>query len=194
MNRRDLLHITAATLLCLPAKQALAGGDHGSYVLNLMQELIALAAPSATTTELRPKIVAVLSARADVRAISMFALGSWRKNLPAKLRDEYMRLTVEYTARSFETYVNKFPGASVRLEETRKDKGVITVSTVLDYANGQQSQIRFRFTTPGPMLVKDVNVQGIWLSLRLRDQFASVLKHSKGDFAALLGFLKEGTA
>ena len=36
----------------------------------------------------------------------------------------------------------------------------------------------------------DVNIQGVWLTLQLRDQFTGVLGRSNGDFDALFRFLQ----
>jgi ABC-type transporter MlaC component len=43
----------------------------------------------------------------------------------------------------------------------------------------------------GGLRVNDVNVRGIWLSLQMQQLFTSVLKRNKGDFDALLKYLRE---
>lgn len=186
------LALSAVAATSRSTHKAMAGEGHGQQVLDLMRELIRIAEKGGP--ELRPRLIRVLRARADTQAIAMFALGSWRKKLPAELRHDYVQLVVEYTANAFIGYVDRFAHAEITILENMKSSGVVTVSAELKYADGRRSEIRFRFAEKGNMRVRDVNVQGIWLSLRLREQFDKVLARNDGDFAGLMTFLKAGAA
>ena len=51
-------------------------------------------------------------------------------------------------------------------------------------------EVRFKLAGgPGAPRVMDVNVQGIWLSLQLRQRFSGQLERSKGDFRSLIDWL-----
>ncbi len=191
LNRRAVLGLGAAFWLA-PATNARSASPHEAYVHNLLEELIALA--KFGEAEKRRRLENVLHKRADVRAIAFFALGSWRKKLPKDLMGDYINLVVNYTANAFIGYVDRFAGAKVAIEGSSSQGGFTTVDANLTYAAGSTSQIRFRFADSGNPRVKDVNVQGIWLSLQLRDRFSGMLKRNNGDFAELLEFLRSNSA
>lgn len=191
LNRRAVLLLGTAALLA-PASAHAASSAHERYVQSLLEELIKLSEVKAD--ERKARLTRVLHKRADVRAIALFALGTWRKKLPRELGDPYIDLVVSYTANAFITYVDQFAGARVAIEGASAKGGFTTVDAKLTYAGGRASQIRFRFSDAGNPRVKDVNVQGIWLSLQLRERFAGLLTRSNGDFAELMDYLRTNSA
>ena len=55
-------------------------------------------------------------------------------------------------------------------------------------------RIAFRLSgEAGAYKIVDVQVEGIWLSVEQRDQFASVLSQNRGDIASLTASLKDRT-
>jgi phospholipid transport system substrate-binding protein len=190
LNRRAVLGLGVAFWLTPVA--ARSASPHESYVKSLLEELIALA--KYDEAEQRNRLKKVLHRRADVRAISLFALGTWRKKLPKNLSGDYIDLVVNYTANSFISYVSQFEGADVAIERSSSQGGFTTVDAKLTYAGGDASQIRFRFADAGNPRVKDVNVRGIWLSLQLRERFSGLLDRNNGDIAELMEFLRSNSA
>ena len=190
LNRRAVLGLGLALWLApVPARSAL---PHEAHVTSLLEELIALAKYDGA--EQRRRLEKVLHRRADVRAIALFALGTWRSKMPKKMSADYINLVVNYTANAFIDYVNRFSGAVVAIEGSSSKGGFTTVDAKLTYAEGRTSQIRFRYADTGGPRVKDVNVQGIWLSLQLRDRFSGLLKRNNGDFAELMAYLRSNSA
>ncbi len=190
-NRRAVLGLGVA--LCVaPAAPAQSASPNEGHVKSLLEELIALA--KYEDAERKKRLEKVLHRRADVRAIALFALGTWRKKLPKDMSADYIDLVVNYTANSFISYVNRFAGAKIAIEGSSKNAGFTTVDAKLTYAGGNSSKIRFRFADAGNPRVKDVNVQGIWLSLQLRERFSGVLTRNNGDIAELMEFLRSNSA
>ena len=191
LSRRAVLGLGGAMwLAATPAFSA--SRPHEQYVLTLLEELIGLSRFEGDDQQKR--LEKVLHKRADVRAIALFALGTWRKKLPKEMSREYVDSVVNYTANAFISYVSRFAGAEVVIEGTSSKAGFTTVDAKLTYASGSDSKIRFRFADAGNPRVKDVNVQGIWLSLQLRDRFSGVLARTNGDFAELMDYLRTNSA
>jgi len=190
LNRRAVLGLGLALWLApVPARSA---SPQEAHVTGLLEELIALAKYDGA--EQRKRLGKVLHKRADVRAIALFALGTWRSKMPKDMSADYVDLVVNYTANAFIDYVNRFSGAVVAIEGSSSQGAFTTVDAKLTYAEGRSSQIRFRYANTGTPRVKDVNVQGIWLSLQLRERFSGLLKRNNGDFAELMAFLRSNSA
>lgn len=159
-----------------------------------MQELIALGG-IGPREKLLKRISQVLKRRADARGISLFALGTWRRQLPGKLADDYVDAAVLYTAASFSKYVSDFSGARFTITNATGQGAQALVIGDIAYASGVVHQVRFKLAGgPGNPRVTDVNVQGIWLSLQLRNRFTSQLESSKGNFDRLISWLEAESA
>jgi phospholipid transport system substrate-binding protein len=54
-------------------------------------------------------------------------------------------------------------------------------------------RVAFRLAGAGTYKIIDIQVEGIWLSVEQRDQFASILGQNNGNIGALTAILNERT-
>jgi phospholipid transport system substrate-binding protein len=135
--------------------------------------------------------VSLLNKHSDVRSIALFSLGQYQKELPASLKGEYFKWVIEYTAGLFVYYIKDFAGARMDVKSSKASGKATIVDSAILFTGGSSSPIKWRVVKAGGGLrVSDVNVRGIWLSLQMRQQFTSVLRTNRGDFGALLKYLK----
>ena len=196
LHRRGLL---AAGLLALfghnpiasPtfAATAEAATAEARHVTRLMNDLIALG-NIGQRDKLIKRIASVLRRRADTSSISLFALGSYRRQLPKALQSDYINAAINYSAATFANYVSDFEGAKFKLNATNASgKQVIVIGDVA-YASGKVHQVRFKIAGgPSRPRIADVNVQGLWLALQLRKMFTDELKRNRGNFKLLIEWL-----
>lgn len=188
-SRRRLLASLGA--LALFPRAGFADGatesQAGRFVTGMMADLIAISRQKDHITE---RISKVIYRHADVRAITNFALGNWRKSAPRDKLGQYQKLAVTYTAITFRTYVDWFEGARFELKSVTPSGNLTLVVGTVTYVSGHVSTVRFKVAN-APLRVMDVNVEGIWLSLNLRDSFNRVLARHDGDFDALLAYLAD---
>jgi phospholipid transport system substrate-binding protein len=121
-----------------------------------------------------------LSRNADVRSASLFALGQYRKELPSARQREYLR-----NAQSFMAQVllkNSKPFRSSMDLTIESCKGNL-VETSLDGRSTMLWRLSGR-------RIKDVRVNGIWLTIQLRSKFTDVIRRNDGSVDALLDFLR----
>jgi phospholipid transport system substrate-binding protein len=191
-RRRLLLTALLMSGAAFPAGLAGATTAPEKYVEGIAQDVLALANSGVRGNSLRSRFVSLLQRHSDIRSIAMFSLGNYQKELPSALRSRYFDLVVRYTAGLFAYYVDDFAGSGFDIKSSKSQGKAIIVDSAIRYQGGTSSPVKWRVVNVGSgFRVNDVNVRGIWLSLQMRDKFTSVLKQNKGDFGALLDYLRK---
>jgi phospholipid transport system substrate-binding protein len=128
-----------------------------------------------------------MSRYSDMRSIAMFALGRFRNQLPDAKAGEYVRLTQAFMGRFMQERGKGFRIGTLSVIEC---SGPSTNTLVKARTSGGAS-ILFRVARAGGgFVVRDMNVQGIWLLQRMRSTFVGTLTRTNGDFNALFNFLR----
>ena len=194
-RRAFLRSCLAIAALAAAAPSALAATPQ-SYVASLAREVMKLAGSASGGPALKRRFVKLLTRSANMHSIARFALGKYLRKMPRSMQAEYYRLVLDYIAGLFVYYRKDLAGRDVKIGKTVKRGKWITVSSRIVYANGKTSPVKWRVYDGGGgrYRVGDVNIQGIWLSLRMRDKFVSILNRNGGDFGALLAWLRENAS
>ncbi len=196
LSRRQLGLLLAALPLAALAPPAVhARATPSQYAVELGEKVIRLARSRASDEQLKKQFLTLLTHNANIQAVARFALGKYRRRMPKDMMPEYYRLVLDYIAGLFVWYRKDLAAQSIRALKSSKRGKWTTVDTELVFPGGKTSRARWRiYTGGGPYRVGDLNIKGIWLSLRMRDKFVSILNQSKGDFNALMQYLRENAA
>ena len=188
-SRRGLLGM--AMLLAtttLAGRQALALSPAEKYVTTVGTSVIKLANSGGGKAAMRQRFSSLINQHTNVRSVGLVALGPYRKDLPANMAGEFVKLVSFYMAAFFVYYVDEFQGSKIEVDSSSKQGNMTVVNSSVHFANGSTTQVRWRIVGGGQ--VGDINVRGVWLSLQLKKRFTDVLKRSKGDFNELFEELK----
>jgi ABC-type transporter MlaC component len=178
--------------IALDVREAEASTGPENYILTIGNDVIALANSGTKGGALRSRFVSLLKRHSDIRSIALFSLGTYQKKLPSTMRGQYFDLVTQFAAGFFAYYVDDFAGSGFDIKSSKPQGKAIIVDSAIRYSSGGTSPVKWRVVSVGGgYRVNDVNVRGIWLSLQMQQQFTSVLKKSKGDFAALLDYLRK---
>lgn len=186
LSRRALLGtlFAATAISAMPAMAATAAESFVSSVGNSVIE----AARNGSEANFRN----VLRASADVETIAVFSLGSYRKNLDAGRKGEYVGLVETYIARVFSENATRLAGNSLEVTGSQEAADSVIVKSLLKYEDGRSVAVTWRLVKRGGNYkIFDVNVDGIWLATTQKTNFVSVLKQNNGDIGALLTYLKQ---
>jgi ABC-type transporter MlaC component len=188
LSRRKLLAFVAFLTAQFPASQlALADTPQEQFVKNVSRQIIALANSGGSKASLRKRFSSLISRYSDARGVAMLALGTYRGQLPAGRKDEFVRLVVQYIAAFFVYYIDEFRGTALEIKSSAAQGKLTLVDTRITNAG----PVRWRISGGGGgYRVQDINVRAVWLSLQLKQRFTDVLKRNKGDFDALFAELK----
>ncbi|MCA3560443.1 MAG: ABC transporter substrate-binding protein [Aestuariivirga sp.] len=179
--RRFLAALTVlliSTLACLTGAEA-ASCPAESFVRNAGQAYDRAAAAGS------PSAFASAAARySDLRALSLFALGKYRNDLPKSREAEYLSLTRRFIGETLKEYGQGLSGGIADILDCDSAGGVLTVTA----RSASGKKIVFRLAKAGGgYTVKDVNMQGIWLAQQMRSKFTATIsrKGIDGLFAYL---------
>ena len=112
----------------------------------------------------------------------MFALGSYRQNLPPGQEDKYVSLAKGYIGRVMADNASSLTGSD-NLTVTSCSDSLVSAKM----ASG--GTVVFRLA--GKNRIQDVNVAGIWVGIALRDRFTGIIRAHGGDVSSLLAFLSQ---
>jgi phospholipid transport system substrate-binding protein len=187
-SRREL----AALFLGAIATPGLAATDPAErYVDKIAGEVMDLANSGARGDALRGKFASLLNRYINLQTIANFALGPYRKQLPADEKAQFYNLFSNYAAALFVYYVDEFQGNSLEITSTAKQGNYLTIDSAIVLKNGGRQKVKWRLIPSGSgYKISDINIKGVWLTIATKDRFHKVLSGSKGDFDALYAELK----
>ncbi len=179
---------TAIGLFTLPGSPALADSGAEQFVGKIANQAIAAARTGSVSS-----FQGLVRRHSAVSSVASFALGKYRRKLPASKKREYVSLVTRFIAKLFARNSKSFAGQSyvVKSSFDRSGSKDIIVKGVLLFSGGRAAALEWRILRSGGRYrVFDVRVKGVWLALQMRQEFVSVLRESGGDFNALLRYLK----
>ena len=188
LKRRGFLQLLAALALAPGSAMASTPED---FVQIVAGDIMALASSGLGKKPMRAKFNSVINKYADVRQISMRALGTFQKDLKPGDKDDFIKLSLAYVSAFFVYYAEEFQGAVFEVKSTSEQGKFITIAGEVRTRDGDTSPVRWRLVPSGDgYRLYDVNVRGVWLSIALKDRYTDILKHSKGSFEPLFAELR----
>ncbi|MEI8178978.1 ABC transporter substrate-binding protein [Aestuariivirga sp.] len=120
----------------------------------------------------------------DLRSLSFFALGQYRKDLPKSREAEYLSLTRKFIGDTLKKHGSGLRGGNLEVLDCKPSGNGFQVTT----RSAAGNKIVFRLAKAGGgYTVKDVNMQGIWLAQQMRSKFTSTV--SRGGIDGLFAYL-----
>ena len=120
----------------------------------------------------------------DLRSLSFFALGQYRKDLPKSREAEFLTLTRKFIGETLRKHGRGLSGGIVEILDCDASGSGLTVTT----RSASGKKIVFRLAKAGGgYTVRDVNMQGIWLAQQMRSKFTGTI--SKKGMDGLFAYL-----
>jgi ABC-type transporter MlaC component len=124
-----------------------------------------------------------LRTHVDMRSVSLFALGRYRKQLPKAREGEFVNLTSSYVARTLASFSAKFRAESIKALRCR---GRTVESQLIRLGGGVPQKVLWKIKSGK---VRDVNIQNVWLAQLLRSNYSDLLKKNGGNIDGLIAQL-----
>lgn len=189
-RRQAIASFISLAALASAVPTALAATPADDYVHKLGLEVLRLAkGGSRGDKALQRRFAALLTRYISIPGISNFALGPARANLPAGDKAMFYDLVANYAAALFVWYVQDFQGSDLKITGSTQQGAFTLVDSQIV---GGNQQVTWRVGgSDGAMRIVDIKVQGVWLTIAMKDLFTRTLNASQGDFKPLYAKLRE---
>ncbi|WP_342642205.1 MlaC/ttg2D family ABC transporter substrate-binding protein [Rhodoligotrophos ferricapiens] len=136
--------------------------------------------------------LAVVQRHADTDQIALFALGQYRRLLPAQRQSEFVDLVEVFIARTLADNYRKFRASEIRVTGTKPQGNSVNVETSLLFLGGRPSQKVIWRVVPEASGCKiiDVNVTNVWLGQLLRSSITSAIQRGGQTIDAAFTYLQ----
>ncbi len=131
----------------------------------------------------------------DIRGVGFYSLGSLRKNLNSKQKQQYSILFESYFLKSFSSRLAEYTNPEINVigKETLNKNYTIVNSLLVATSERPEIKIDWRIYTKNPEspLIRDLIIEGLSLARTQKEEFSSILNSNDGDINALFSALKE---
>lgn len=179
--RFAFIAIVAAAVVTLTSGLSPASASPETFVQTISKQVLAAARTNNTA-----KFRALLRQHADIRGIANFALGKYKRKVPAAQLSTYYKLAEDDMVKFFGEYSSSLTGNSVTVGRVSTSGKLILVDTKID---GTGTAVSWRLVRSGGYKVRDVQVLGIWLGHLMRSTYASILRRS--GYKKLFTYLRD---
>jgi len=141
------------------------------------------------------KLKIIAKETVDIKGIGYYSLGTYRKKISDKKKDDYFEVFEQYFLKSFSSRLAEYTDPKIRVDTQKKlnDKYTMVSSTLLATSEKPEIKIDWRVITKNPdnPLIIDVIIEGVSLAKVQREEFNSIIQNNDGDINSLLLVLQE---
>jgi phospholipid transport system substrate-binding protein len=198
-TRRMMLAAAIAIGLIAFPGAAQAATPAEQYVLDNVQKGTAILTDKSLTKEQRrAKCQDFLLGLIDLKAVSEYTLGQYRRGASPADLTAYNTAYKDYALAVYQNYFDKFTDQTLKVtgsySPSSGDTVVKTLMTDPSKPGEKPLTVLFRVENAGgKFTVIDLSAEGVWLRQTQRDDFTGFLGQHGGDIKALIGVLKVKT-
>ena len=131
----------------------------------------------------------------DIKGIGYYSLGSHRKTITKKKKEEYLIIFKQYFLKSFSSRLAQYSDPKILVNSQKKlnEKYTMVSSNLLSTEEKPEIKIDWRVATKNPdnPLIIDVIIEGVSLAKIQREEFNSIIQNNDNNIDALLKNLEE---
>ena len=131
----------------------------------------------------------------DIKGISYYTLGNYRKKLEGETKQKYLNLFEKYFIKSFTSRLTDHsnPKIEVLEAEVLNSKYTIIKSVLLATTERPEIKIDWRVYTEDPnrLLIRNLSIDGLSLARTQKEEFAAILESNNGELSELFAKLRE---
>ena len=196
MKKNFLIFFVNFLLLFLFFGNATAGSsDPKQFIQEIVDEAKKILVDTNSTKYKEDKLTEIALVTVDIRRVSLYTLGSYRKDLSEKQKEEYTVLFKKYFLKQFVSRLTDYsePKINVISADKKNEKYTIVSSILLATDKKSEVKIDWRVYTKNPdnPLIVDLIIEGLSLAMATKSEFASVIESNDGNIDALFDRLKE---
>ena len=126
----------------------------------------------------------------DIRGVGFYSLGSVRKNLNSKQKQQYSILFESYFLKSFSSRLAEYTNPEINVigKETLNKNYTIVNSLLVATSERPEIKIDWRIYTKNPEgpLIRDLIIEGLSLARTQKEEFSSIINSNNENIEALI--------
>lgn len=186
--------VGAASLFSL-VPPAFADADAEAFAQRLIDQGVAILRNTGDPAR-RSKFRDFITQYADARATALFTLGSYRRGANEADLESFVKAFKDYATAVYESRLDRYRGQTMKVVGSfdKKPGDVVVNMIVVDSNTTNPLRVAFRLIGGNNNYrFVDIQVEGIWLSIDQRDQFAAFLSQNNGSVPRLTTHLQSQT-
>ena len=194
--RRITLLLALVLALGVQGVPARADADVEAFAKGVIDEGLAILRGDADAASRHARFHAFILPHIDGRRTGLFALGKYRRGAAAAALDAYVTAFTEYSTAMYETRLDNYKDATLTVTGSDENRPGDFVVKTLANAKDLREPVNISFRVlgaKGSYKIMDIQVEGIWLSIELRDEFGAILGQNGGRIEKLTDLLIERT-
>ena len=126
----------------------------------------------------------------DIKKISLFILGPYRKNLKSSESSKYFNAIKNFISKVYAKRLSSYPSGNIKITKVEeKGRRGIIVSSLINF-NDRPNPISIDWwilkSSVSNYKVFDIRISGIWMAQEQRSTFTSFLSKNNGEIANLI--------
>jgi len=170
--------------------------DPKIFITELVDDAIkTLNDKSLTQAEKNKAIEKIALENVDIRALSMYTLGNFRKTIEKGKLQKYQELFEKYFLKSLTSRLTDYSSKKFKVIDAKQKNAKYTIvhSKISESSSQPEIKIDWRVYTKDPLkpLIRDLIVEGLSLARTQKEEFASILNSNNNDINVLFSKLEE---
>ncbi|MDZ4867255.1 MAG: ABC transporter substrate-binding protein [Alphaproteobacteria bacterium] len=192
MGRRAFLAVLVVAASWVSVAPANAGQDAEAFAQRLIDQGVGILRNTSDPAR-RTKFRDFITQYADARKTALFTLGNYRRGANDAELEDFVKAFTAYATAVYESRLDQYKGQTLKVVGSIDNKANdVTVNMIVVDPNAT-NPLRVAFRLLGgnnAYRFVDIQVEGIWLSIDQREQFAAFLSKNNGNIPRLTAHLQ----
>lgn len=191
LGRRAFLAVLVVSASWMSVAPANASPDAEAFAQRLIDQGVGILRNTSDPAR-RTKFRDFITQYADARKTALFTLGNYRRDASEADLEDFVKAFTAYATAVYESRLDQYKGQTLKVVGSIDNKPTdVTVNMIVVDPNAR-NPLRVAFRLLGgnnAYRFVDIQVEGIWLSVDQREQFAAFLSKNNGNIPKLTAHL-----
>ena len=141
------------------------------------------------------ELKSIASETVDIKGVGFYSLGSARKVLNDKQKEQFFQLFEKYFLKSFSSRLAEYTNPKIEVygKKVINENYTIVNSILVSTSERPEIKIDWRIYTKNPdnPLIRDLIIEGLSLARTQKEEFSSILNSNDGNINALFKVLED---
>ena len=191
----NVIVIIIAILFLFKTELKAQNGDPKEFISQLIGNAKSILSSNDDQEEKAKKLGDLALENVDIRALALYTLGPYRKEVTEDELKKYHALFEKYFLKTFTSRLTEYSDPKIEITgvEVKNPKYTIVQSKMLGTSEKPEVKINWRVYTKNPEkpLIRDLIIEGLSLARTQKEEFVSVIESNGGDVNKLFQRLQE---